>query len=93
MVANLQLVDRFLLMPSSTQSEMKFAQNDELYGRLKLNSNLSEDSSHGRLILQNVHTVYIAPDNKADNEAEKVIPGYIGPHIWAKISLFVLTEF
>ena len=61
-------------MPSSTQSEMKFAQNGELYGRLKLNSNLSEDSSHGRLILQNVHTVYIAPDTiNPDDEKEKVL--------------------
>lgn len=56
----LQLVDRFMLMPSAV-STAKFAQNGELFARLTLNAELSEDTSHGRLILQNISTVYLAP--------------------------------
>ena len=65
--STLQLVDRFMLMPS-TVSTAKFAQNGELFAKLRLNSDLSEDTSHGRLILQNINTVYVAPYNPLKQE-------------------------
>ena len=49
-----------MLMPSS-HSEAKFARTGELYAYLKLNGTVSEDTAHGRLILQNVNTLYLAP--------------------------------
>ena len=68
----LQCVDRFMLMPS-TVSTAKYAQNGELFARMKLNSDISEDTSYGRLILQNVHTVYLAKcDAKDGGEPETV---------------------
>ncbi len=71
--ASLQLVNRFLLMPSSI-STAKFAQGGQLFARMKLNADISEDTSHGRLILQNVNTVYLAPydENNPTREPEIV---------------------
>jgi hypothetical protein len=65
----LQLVDRFMLMPS-TFTTAKFARDGELFARMKLNGDVSEDTAHGRLILQNVNTVYLAP-LQAGNGDEK----------------------
>ena len=66
------MVNRFLLMPSSV-STAKFAQGGELFARMKLNSDLSEDTAHGRLILQNVNTVYLAPyDPTKEKDPEMV---------------------
>ena len=60
-------------MPS-TVSTAKFAQGGELFARMKLNSDLSEDTSQGRLVLQNVSTVYLAPHSGAEgaSNAEEV---------------------
>ena len=63
MKSSLQIVDRFLLMPSML-SNARFAQNGELFARLKLVSDISEDTLQGRLILQNVFTVLLAPSDK-----------------------------
>lgn len=61
-----------MLMPS-TVSVAKFAQGGELFAQLKLDSEISEDTAHGRLILQNVNTVYIAPYNpKNPDQAQEV---------------------
>jgi len=49
-----------MLMPSS-HSEAKFARRGELYAYMKLKGNVSEDTAPGRLILQNVNTLYLAP--------------------------------
>lgn len=54
-------------MPS-TVSTAKFAQGGELFARMKLNSDLSEDTSQGRLVLQNVSTVYLAPHDSTASE-------------------------
>ena len=69
MKGQLQCVDRFLLMPSSL-STAKYAQNGELFARIKLNSDISEDTAYGRLILQNVHNVYLAKYQPKDPDAE-----------------------
>ena len=65
----LQCVDRFLLMPSSL-STAKYAQNGELFARIKLNSDISEDTAYGRLILQNVHNVYLAEYSPKDPDTD-----------------------
>ena len=58
-----------MLMPS-TVSSAKYAQNGQLFARMELTSDLSEDTEHGRLILQNVYTVYLAPPSKTSGEDE-----------------------
>ena len=68
--AALQLVSSFLLVPS-TFGSAKFAQSGELFARIKLTSSLSEDTAHGRLILQNVQTVYLAPYNPRAKKEEE----------------------
>lgn len=62
----LQLVNCFLLVPGAL-SAAKYAREGELFARLKLEDVLSEDSSAGRLILQNAQTAWIA--------AAKIEPG------------------
>ncbi|WAQ96244.1 HELZ-like protein [Mya arenaria] len=56
---SLQLVNRFLLMPGSL-STAKFAQDGELFARMKLEDDLSVDSVAGRLILKSTNLVYEA---------------------------------
>ena len=68
--ATLQLVDRFMLMPG-TVSVAKFAQGGQLFARMKLNSDVSEDTSHGRLILQNVQTVLLAQCDLEDEDSHE----------------------
>ena len=63
---SLQLVNRFLLMPGSLSSA-KYTRDGELFARLKLEDVLSEDSSAGRLILQNAQTAWVAPASTADS--------------------------
>ena len=57
---SLQLVNRFLLMPGSL-SAAKFAQDGELFARMKLEDDLSVDSVAGRLILRSTNLVWLAP--------------------------------
>ncbi|XP_055954783.1 probable helicase with zinc finger domain [Patella vulgata] len=56
---SLQLVNRFLLMPGAL-STAKYAHNGELFAKMKLEDDLSEDSIGGRLILQNAQIAWIA---------------------------------
>ncbi len=84
--ASLQMVNRFLLMPSSV-STAKFAQGGELFARMKLNSDLSEDTAHGRLILQNVNTVYLAPYDP--NKEETTDPRLVSQSTHKNCVLFV----
>jgi len=53
-------VNRFLLMPGSL-SAAKFAQDGELFARMKLEDDLSVDSVAGRLILKSTNLVWLAP--------------------------------
>jgi hypothetical protein len=57
---SLQLVNCFLLMPGALSSA-KYTREGELFARLKLEDVLSEDSSAGRLILQNAQSAWVAP--------------------------------
>ena len=61
---SLQLVNRFLLMPGAL-STAKFAQDGELFARMKLEDDLSVDSVAGRLILQNCNLVWLAPHKES----------------------------
>ena len=75
-----------MLMPS-TVSTAKFAQNGELFAKLRLNSDLSEDTSHGRLILQNINTVYVAPYNPLKQEES---PGKVSGQRYIKCNIMDL---
>ncbi|XP_064632641.1 probable helicase with zinc finger domain isoform X2 [Lineus longissimus] len=75
----LHLTTRFMLMPSLITTA-KYAVNGELFAQLDLTMEVSEDTSHGRLILQNVHTVLIAPydhRSKVDKEPTKVFEAMV----------------
>ena len=63
MTTSLQLVNRFLLMPS-TLSTAKYAHDGELFARMKLEDDLSEDSMGGRLVLQSSHVAWVAEAKK-----------------------------
>ena len=57
----------------------KFSSDGQLFARMKLENELSEDTMHGRLVLQSANTVLFAPDNNSSdsesfrNEIDKVI--------------------
>ncbi|XP_012946925.1 probable helicase with zinc finger domain [Aplysia californica] len=70
----LQLVNRFLLMPSPL-STAKYAQGGELFARMELEDDLSEDSMAGRLILQASHVAWVAEGKK--ERPEKVYEALI----------------
>lgn len=60
--ARLQISKNYLLSPSGiAASTAKYAHNGELFAMLNLGKNVSEDTSAGRLILNNCATVYISP--------------------------------
>ena len=70
-VTTLQLASRYLLMPTSTNSSTaKYARPGELFGKMKLGNNLSEDTSAGRLILTNCPTLLISVTKKQDGLKE-----------------------
>lgn len=59
--AKLSLLDKYLLTPtSSNSSTAKYARPDELFGKLTLGSNLSEDTPAGRLILMNTNSLLLS---------------------------------
>lgn len=62
---SLQLVNRFLLVPGAL-SGAKYAQGGELFARMKLDDELSEDSAGGRLILMSSNVAWLAPYNPDD---------------------------
>ncbi|KAI8742129.1 helicase with zinc finger domain [Biomphalaria glabrata] len=71
---SLQLVNRFLLMPSLLPTA-KYAHGGELFARMKLEDDLSEDSMAGRLILQSSNIAWIADAKK--ERPEKVYEAII----------------
>ena len=59
--STLQLASKYLLTPTSTNSSTaKYARPGELFGKMKLGNNLSEDTSAGRLILTNCPNLLIS---------------------------------
>ena len=64
-ITNLQLASKYLLTPTSTNSSTaKYARPGELFGKMKLGNNLSEDTSAGRLILTNCPNLLITVTKK-----------------------------
>ena len=64
-ITNLQLASKYLLTPTSTNSSTaKYARPGELFGKMKLGNNLSEDTSAGRLILTNCPNLLISVTKK-----------------------------
>ena len=70
-VTRLQLASRYLLMPTSTNSSTaKYARPGEMFGKMKLGNNLSEDTSAGRLILTNFPTLLITVTKKQESKSK-----------------------
>lgn len=68
----LQIVSNYLLTPSGmATSTAKYAHSGELFAILVLGKDVSEDTSAGRLILNNCTTVYIANTSLPIAETEK----------------------
>ena len=72
------------MLTPAAKPTAKYAHEGELFARMDLTSEVSEDTSHGRLILQNAHTVLIAPaaadtaDKSPDNNLpDKVLCGWM----------------
>lgn len=62
LTAKLQLASCYLLSPSGVAaSTAKYSHNNELFALLQLGTDVSEDTSAGRLILNNCTTVYLSP--------------------------------
>ncbi|XP_022187469.2 probable helicase with zinc finger domain [Nilaparvata lugens] len=71
LTAPLRLANCYLLSPSGVAaSTAKYAHNGELFALMTLGKNVSEDTSAGRLILNNCTTVLLAP---AKNETEEKV--------------------
>ena len=56
----LQITNSYLLLPS-TAATAKYSRPGELFGKLELSSEISEDSLHGRLVLSNCNTILVSP--------------------------------
>ncbi|XP_071518358.1 probable helicase with zinc finger domain [Panulirus ornatus] len=56
----LQITSSYMLLPS-TAATAKYSRPGELFGKLELSSEISEDSHHGRLVLSNCNTILVAP--------------------------------
>ncbi|KAK3583585.1 hypothetical protein CHS0354_039403 [Potamilus streckersoni] len=63
----LKLLDKFLLIPG-TMSTAKYTHDGELFGKMTLDEDLSEDSVGGRLILQNSNVAWMTPRDSKDDQ-------------------------
>ena len=64
-ITKLQLANKYLLTPTSTNSSTaKYARPGEMFGKMRLGNNLSEDTSAGRLILTNCPNLLISVTKK-----------------------------
>ena len=63
-------IHRYLLMPTSTNSSTaKYARPGELFGKMGLGQNLSEDTTAGRLILTNCNMLLLSkPESKKEKK-------------------------
>lgn len=74
LTTKLQIVSTYLLSPSGmATSTAKYSHAGELFGLLTLGKDVSEDTSAGRLILNNCASVYVsnAGSSASANDAEK----------------------
>ncbi|XP_046366711.2 probable helicase with zinc finger domain isoform X1 [Haliotis rufescens] len=96
---SLQLVNRFLLMPGAL-STAKYAHDGQLFARMLLEDDLSEDSMGGRLILMNSQMALIAPAvtdaegklMKTDQVYEALIEGKGKNFIFLRLSARCIRE-
>ncbi|XP_014771741.1 probable helicase with zinc finger domain [Octopus bimaculoides] len=77
----LQIVNRFMLVPGGYRLA-KFSSDGQLFARMKLENELSEDTMHGRLILQSANAVWFSScysfeNNSQKNDVEKVYEAII----------------
>ena len=71
-VARLKLTNSYLLFPTSASSSTaKYARPGELFGKMALGQDLSEDTSAGRLILTNCSMLMLSKPNKEHGKREK----------------------
>lgn len=80
LTTKLQITSTYLLSPSGmATSTAKYSHSGELFALLALGKDVSEDTSAGRLILNNCTSVYIsdAGDVSHDNEKRKVYEALI----------------
>lgn len=73
-ITKLSLISRYLLMPTSTNSSTaKYARPGELFAKMMLGANLSEDTTAGRLILTSCSSLLLAKSRGAKAKVEKRI--------------------
>ena len=60
----LQITSGYMLLPS-TVSTAKYSRPGELFGKLELSAEISEDSHHGRLVLSNCNSMLVATPSDA----------------------------
>lgn len=76
----LRIAHSYLLSPNGmANSTAKYSNSGELFALLNLSRDISEDTSAGRLIMNNCITVLLAPDNNldADQPEDKVYEALI----------------
>lgn len=76
MKVNLKLVDRYLLIPGAL-SAAKYAQSGEMFARMELVDNLSEDLLAAKLVLQSCNTAWISPCNNTDENSPKKVRSFL----------------
>ncbi|XP_053631191.1 probable helicase with zinc finger domain isoform X3 [Cherax quadricarinatus] len=101
----LQITSSYLLLPS-TAATAKYSRPGELFGKLEVSSEISEDSHHGRLVLSNCSTILVAPvvdkqevrgkgtpnSSSLSSDSEKDVDG-VGKEVKAKRRIYeVLIE-
>lgn len=80
LTTKLQITTTYLLSPSGmATSTAKYSHSGELFALLSLGKDVSEDTSAGRLILNNCTSVYISDANavSSDNEKRKIYEALI----------------
>lgn len=85
----LQITNSYLLLPS-TASTAKYSRPGELFGKLELSSEISEDSHHGRLVLANCNSMLVAPvvNNQKKGSRRNVATSEVGKG-WSFVSFSV----
>lgn len=66
----LQITSGYMLLPS-TVSTAKYSRPGELFGKLELSSEISEDSHHGRLVLSNCNSMLVASTITPSSDSER----------------------
>lgn len=71
LTTSLRIAHSYLLSPNGmANSTAKYSNSGELFALLNLSRDISEDTSAGRLIMNNCITVLLAPDYSEDDDCE-----------------------